>query len=528
MPLVRRRILGETKGVVLPAEDPQFAAHAARRRSDGIGLLVNPLGESILGDDEARRRVDQVLDKLRRPDVGSRLDQGICAGGQPRRARLRSQRRADLPNRCARSIAPRWRRTPHGFVNLDMEEYRDLQLTVAAFTKVLDEPEFDQLEAGIVLQAYLPDSHAVLEHLGEWAAARRRQRRRRHQDPDRQGRQPGDGVGRGRAARLDRRAVPDQGRCRCELQVDARVRASTRNGTARFGSASPATTCSTSPGRWCMRGRLPLDQRVADRVGDAGGHGAGAEPRRAKDGRLACCCTHPSCSTTRSTPASPISLAASTRTRRRRTSCGRCSRSRRDRPSSPSRPSGSADRSPSGIAIPTARRRFPAPAARPGVHATNPTVIRPIPTVRQRLRVAVQTPPDRTEPIAASRASTRSTRSLRPRSTAQPTWSAAGVVGAATDTCRGRRRASPRAFRHDPGDGRRGRQGCPRGRPRGQRGDRLRQVLRHRSASMCSSSSEPRARRCRRVASSSWRRHGTSRTPFLPAACSPRWRPATR
>src|SRR3954463_3459677 len=68
MPLVRRRILGETKGVVLPAEDPEFAAHVAERRRDGIGLLVNPLGESILGDDEARRRVEQVLSKLRRPD----------------------------------------------------------------------------------------------------------------------------------------------------------------------------------------------------------------------------------------------------------------------------------------------------------------------------------------------------------------------------------------------------------------------------------------------------------------------------
>ena len=53
-----------------------------------------------------------------------------------------------------------------------MEEYRDLHMTVAAFTTVLDEDEFRQLEAGIVLQAYLPDSHDVLEHLGEWAADR--------------------------------------------------------------------------------------------------------------------------------------------------------------------------------------------------------------------------------------------------------------------------------------------------------------------------------------------------------------------
>src|SRR3954451_17108639 len=57
MPLVRRRILGETKGVVLPAEDPRCAEHVTERRRDGIGLLVTPLGESILGDEEARRRV---------------------------------------------------------------------------------------------------------------------------------------------------------------------------------------------------------------------------------------------------------------------------------------------------------------------------------------------------------------------------------------------------------------------------------------------------------------------------------------
>jgi RHH-type transcriptional regulator, proline utilization regulon repressor / proline dehydrogenase / delta 1-pyrroline-5-carboxylate dehydrogenase len=172
MPLVRRRILGETKGVVLPAEDPQFAAHAERRRHDGIGLLVNPLGESILGDDEAERRVDQVLEKLRRRDVSA-----VSIKASALVANLdvldfdRSIERICDPLREIYRVA--MTKQPRGFVNLDMEEYRDLQLTVVAFTKVLDEPEFHHLEGGIVLQAYLPDSHAVLEHLGQWASARR-------------------------------------------------------------------------------------------------------------------------------------------------------------------------------------------------------------------------------------------------------------------------------------------------------------------------------------------------------------------
>ncbi|HSB84751.1 MAG TPA: proline dehydrogenase family protein, partial [Ilumatobacteraceae bacterium] len=173
MPLVRRRIIGETRGVVLPAEDPQFAAHAARRRREGIGLLVNPLGESILGDDEARQRVDQVLGKLQRHDV-----HGVSIKASALVANLdvldldRSVKRiaATLREIYRAALAKR----PPGFVNLDMEEYRDLQLTVAAFTTVLDEPEFAELDAGLVLQAYLPDSHDVLDHLGTWALERSR------------------------------------------------------------------------------------------------------------------------------------------------------------------------------------------------------------------------------------------------------------------------------------------------------------------------------------------------------------------
>ena len=38
---------------------------------------------------------------------------------------------------------------------------------------MLDEPGLIGLDAGIVLQAYLPDSHAALDHLIEWATARR-------------------------------------------------------------------------------------------------------------------------------------------------------------------------------------------------------------------------------------------------------------------------------------------------------------------------------------------------------------------
>ncbi len=58
------------------------------------------------------------------------------------------------------------------FVNLDMEEYGDLHLTVDAFRQTLDEGEFKGHHAGIVLQAYLPDAHQVQRDLTEWALKR--------------------------------------------------------------------------------------------------------------------------------------------------------------------------------------------------------------------------------------------------------------------------------------------------------------------------------------------------------------------
>ncbi|NDA59028.1 MAG: aldehyde dehydrogenase family protein, partial [Actinobacteria bacterium] len=53
-----------------------------------------------------------------------------------------------------------------------MEEFRDLELSLNSFMRILDRTEFDDLEAGIVLQAYIPDSHAALRTLVDWANVR--------------------------------------------------------------------------------------------------------------------------------------------------------------------------------------------------------------------------------------------------------------------------------------------------------------------------------------------------------------------
>ncbi len=171
-PVVRARVKAETRGVILAAGDPGFANHVARRRRAGVECNVNLLGEAILGDDEADTRLDAVCSRLRRPDVRcvSVKVSALCANLDVLAFDHSLARVVDRLQRVYRIAASA---TPPKLVYLDMEEYRDLHLTVAAFRTALDEPEFRSLPGGIALQAYLPDSYAVLDELCEWAAARR-------------------------------------------------------------------------------------------------------------------------------------------------------------------------------------------------------------------------------------------------------------------------------------------------------------------------------------------------------------------
>jgi len=172
--VVRRRIRAETRGVIIPAADPAFARHVAARRDAGFAVNINLLGEAILGDAEANRRLNALCTRMRRADVGyvSVKISALCANLDVLAFEHEVERIADQL-RAVYAVA--LERDPPVFVNLDMEEYRDLELTVEAFCRVLDEPEFARLPAGLVLQAYLPDAHAVLDQLVKWATARRQQ-----------------------------------------------------------------------------------------------------------------------------------------------------------------------------------------------------------------------------------------------------------------------------------------------------------------------------------------------------------------
>jgi RHH-type transcriptional regulator, proline utilization regulon repressor / proline dehydrogenase / delta 1-pyrroline-5-carboxylate dehydrogenase len=168
---VRQRVRREMSGVILPDGPRRLTRHAAERRAQGIRLNVNVLGEAVLGEDEARARLDRVVDVLSNPavDYVSVKISSICSQLDVLAFDLEVDRIA-ARLRTLYDTAGRYR--PAKFVNLDMEEYRDLDLTLGVFRQVLDEERYLGTEAGIVLQAYLPDSLPALEDLCRWARSR--------------------------------------------------------------------------------------------------------------------------------------------------------------------------------------------------------------------------------------------------------------------------------------------------------------------------------------------------------------------
>lgn len=165
------RISKDTADVILASEEPTFSDYVERRTNEGFRINVNILGEAILGNDEATARCANVLNRITRPDVDyvSVKISAICANldvlaEEDSFARIEEQLIALY--RAARDSHPRT------FVNLDMEEFRDLELSLNSFMRILDRSEFDDFEAGIVLQAYIPDSHQALHTLVEWGNTR--------------------------------------------------------------------------------------------------------------------------------------------------------------------------------------------------------------------------------------------------------------------------------------------------------------------------------------------------------------------
>ena len=172
---IARFVLRKLVGHLIIDASPANLSKALRTvKAKGFDLNVNLLGEAVLGIREADKRLAGVAELLRNPDVDY-VSMKVSAAIAPHNPWAFDDSVAEIVERltplylqAAASDVPK-------FINLDMEEYKDLGLTIAVFKSILGRKDLLKLRAGIVLQAYLPDAMATMHDLQKWASARRAQ-----------------------------------------------------------------------------------------------------------------------------------------------------------------------------------------------------------------------------------------------------------------------------------------------------------------------------------------------------------------
>jgi RHH-type proline utilization regulon transcriptional repressor/proline dehydrogenase/delta 1-pyrroline-5-carboxylate dehydrogenase len=172
VPIARKVFRNMVGHLIIDATDSRLGNAIAKIRRPGVRLNINLLGEAVLGEHEAARRLAGTSPLLQRDDVDY-VSIKVSSTVSPH-SLWAFDEAVDL---IATNLSPLFAiaavaSTPK-FINLDMEEYKDLDLTIAVFTRILEQPEFLGLPAGIVLQAYLPDALSAMIRLQEWAAKRR-------------------------------------------------------------------------------------------------------------------------------------------------------------------------------------------------------------------------------------------------------------------------------------------------------------------------------------------------------------------
>ena len=179
VPQIIHKMRDFSSQAILPGENAPLVNHLKKRKRQGIRMNVNHLGEAVLGEEECQARLDSYIGDLKNPEIEYISVKISTIYSQIIPLAFRStvdilKERLSLLYRTAQNntFTRRDGEKVMKFVNLDMEEYHDLEITAAVFMETLDCPEFRNHRAGIVLQAYLPDSHGIQKQLTEWAIQR--------------------------------------------------------------------------------------------------------------------------------------------------------------------------------------------------------------------------------------------------------------------------------------------------------------------------------------------------------------------
>lgn len=166
VPFFVKHLRDDTKAMVLDSSASILKTHIKKRKDENnIVLNINIIGEEVLGEIESSARIKKYEDALKTPYI-TYISIKITTIFSQINIIDFEYSKAEVVKRldCLYALAmdEEKKQGIQKFINLDMEEYRDLELTVDCFIESIS--KFD-IEAGIVLQAYIPDSYHYLQKL---------------------------------------------------------------------------------------------------------------------------------------------------------------------------------------------------------------------------------------------------------------------------------------------------------------------------------------------------------------------------
>ena len=171
VPIARVALKGLISHLIIDASDKSLGGSLKHLTKKGDQLNINLLGEAVLGHEEAAKRLAGVSSLIDREDVTY-----VSVKVSSVVAQLQMWSYDYTVERVVSSLVPLYEKAaatnPPTFINLDMEEYRDLEMTLDVFQRVLSTPSLQNYHAGIVLQAYLPEALDAMQRLNAFAAAR--------------------------------------------------------------------------------------------------------------------------------------------------------------------------------------------------------------------------------------------------------------------------------------------------------------------------------------------------------------------
>lgn len=170
VPLFIQYLRNDIKNIVIKGEEKPLNTHLQKRIDEDTRVNINIIGEAVLGEKEANERIEKYIKVLENPNIDyvSIKISTIFSQINPLAYGWSVQQISLKLEKIYRGAL----RNGNKFINLDMEEYRDINLTIDVFIKTLSKEEFSNLHAGIVLQTYIPETLEYAKKLYVWAKER--------------------------------------------------------------------------------------------------------------------------------------------------------------------------------------------------------------------------------------------------------------------------------------------------------------------------------------------------------------------